>query len=55
MNNTQRSLLAVFIPMTILIIIFDNILPQEKMVNYVRYAIMISLFLVSISIKKERS
>ena len=53
MNNTQRSLLAVFIPMTILIIVFDNILPQEKMVNYVRYAIMISLFLVAISIKKK--
>ena len=53
MNNTQRSLLAIFIPMTILIIIFDNIFPRENMVNYIRYAIIIALFIVSISIKKK--
>ena len=53
MNNTQRSLLAIFIPMTILILIFDNIFPRENMVNYVRYSIMITLFIVAISIKKK--
>jgi hypothetical protein len=55
MNNIQRSLLAIFIPMTILILIFDHIIPKDNMVNYVRYAIMISLFLVAISIKKKFS
>jgi hypothetical protein len=53
MNNAQRSLFAIFIPMTILIVYFDNVFPQEKIVNYVRYAIMISLCLVAVSVKKK--
>jgi len=53
MNNMQRSLLAIYLPITVLILIFDNIYPTEDMVQYLKYTIMITLFLSSISIEKR--
>ena len=52
MNNTQKSLLAIYIPMTILILIFDNIFPSENMVQYLRYTIMATLSWLRIYKKK---
>lgn len=53
MNNTQRILLAIYIPLTFLIILFHNICPKENMVFYLKYTIMISLFLSALIIKKK--
>ncbi|NOW91102.1 lysylphosphatidylglycerol synthetase-like protein (DUF2156 family) [Clostridium beijerinckii] len=53
MNNTQRILMAIYFPITILILIFDNIYPKENMVLYLKYFIMITLFLSAITIKKK--
>ena len=53
MNNMQRILFVIYLPITFLILIFDHIYPIEDMVQYLKYAIMITLFLFSISIKKK--
>ncbi|OPJ58510.1 lysoplasmalogenase family protein [Clostridium chromiireducens] len=53
MNNAQRILMAIYFPITILILIFDNIYPKENMVLYLKYAIMVTLFLSAITIKKK--
>lgn len=53
MNNTQRILLAVYLPITLLILIFDNLYPEENMVIYLRYTIIITLFLSVVIIQKN--
>ena len=53
MNNMQRILFVIYLPITFLILIFDHIYPIEDMVQYLKYTIMITLFLFSISIKKK--
>jgi len=53
MNNTQRILLVIYIPLTFLIILLHNICPKEDMVIYLKYTIMISLFLSAIVMKKK--
>lgn len=44
-NNAQKSLLAVYLPMTGLILAFDRLYAGEDAVQYVKYALMISLSL----------
>lgn len=53
MNNTQRILLVIYIPLTLLIILFHNICPKENMVFYLKYTIMISLFLSATIMRKK--
>ena len=53
MNNTQRILLVIYIPITVLILILDNIYPKEDIVLYLKYTIMITLFLSTITMKKK--
>ena len=53
MNNTQRILLVIYLPMTFLILILDNIYPKEDMVLYLKYTIMITLFLSAITMEKN--
>ncbi|WP_273225559.1 hypothetical protein [Geosporobacter ferrireducens] len=53
MNNTQRTLFAIYIPITLLIVIFDNIYSNEAMVQHLKYTIMITLcFSVTVVRKK---
>ena len=53
MGNTQRILIAIYFPITLLIVILDNIYPEENMVLYLKYATMITLFLSAVTIKKK--
>lgn len=53
MNNKQRILLAIYLPITLLILIFDNLYPKADVVQYLKYAIMISLFLSVIGMRKK--
>ncbi|BCZ46807.1 hypothetical protein psyc5s11_28740 [Clostridium gelidum] len=53
MNNTQRILLVIYLPITLLILILDNIYPKENMVLYLKYTIMITLFLSAITMQKK--
>jgi len=53
MNNTQRILLVIYIPITVLILILDNIYPKEDIVLYLKYTIMITLFLSAITMQKK--
>lgn len=53
MNNTQRILLVIYIPITFLIFMLDNIYPKEDMILYLKYTIMSTLFLSAITIQKK--
>lgn len=53
MNNTQRILLAIYLPITVLVLIFDHLYPGEDMVQYLKYTTMITLFLSVIILKKK--
>ena len=53
MNNTQRILLVIYMPLTFLIIFFHTICPKENMIFYLKYTIMISLFLSAIIMRKK--
>ena len=55
MNNTQRVLLAVYLPLTVLFLILDNLYPAHTIVSYIKYTTVISLFLASLAIKKTRA
>ena len=52
MNNTQRALLAVYLPLTGLFLFLDNLYPSHPIVSYSKYATIISLFLVSLVLRK---
>lgn len=53
MRNTQRILIAIYFPITVLIFILDNYYPKENMVLYIKYGTMITLFLSALTIKKK--
>lgn len=53
MKDVQKALIAIYLPLTILILAFDNIYPQEDMVQYLRYIIMITLALAVAVIQKR--
>lgn len=55
MNRTQRITLLVYIPMTLLILLLDHLYPDNDIVNYVKYATMLSLFLLATFLKKTYS
>jgi hypothetical protein len=53
MNKKQRLLFAVYLPMTFIILILDNIYPGKDAVQYLKYATMITLFLFVSSMRKK--
>ncbi|WP_027366064.1 lysoplasmalogenase family protein [Desulfotruncus alcoholivorax] len=53
MNSIQRKLLYIFLPMTLVIVLLDNLFPGDAFVNYVKYATIIALFLFTLCIKKR--
>lgn len=53
MNNTQRVLLSIYLPITFLILILDNVFPGVNIVWYIKYTIIITLFLSAASMKKK--
>ncbi|CAH2213773.1 lysoplasmalogenase family protein [Tepidibacter aestuarii] len=53
MNNIQRVLLSIYLPITIFILILDNLYPGENLVSYIKFSTIITLFLVALRIKKK--
>lgn len=53
MNNIQRVLLAIYLPVTIIILILDNLYQGESLVSYIKFATIITLFLVALRIKTK--
>ncbi|KJS88261.1 MAG: hypothetical protein JM58_01505 [Peptococcaceae bacterium BICA1-8] len=53
MNNFQKVLLVIYLPITIFILILDILYPGGNMVSYLKYATIISLFIVALKIKKN--
>jgi len=53
MNKLQKVLLAIYLPITMVILILDNLYPGANMISYIKYAIIISLFIVAFKIKKN--
>lgn len=53
MNNEQATLLAVFLPLTILILILNNIYPDAFFVSFLKQASIIGLFLASLLITEK--
>lgn len=54
-NNAQRTLLAIYLPLTLLIIVFGQLYHQADFVKYIKYAVMITLFLSTlVTVKKYR-
>lgn len=53
MNNTQKMLFIIYLPFTLLIFYLDNVFPGAFSVIYLKYTLIITLFLASIVIKKH--
>lgn len=53
MNNTQRVLLSIYLPITFLILVLDNVFPGIDIVWYLKYTIIITLFLSALTIRKK--
>jgi len=51
-NHAQKILLVIYLPLTLAILMFDQIFPGEVLVNYLKYIIMLTLCFVSWRIKK---
>lgn len=53
MNNRQRAILCVFLPLTALILFLDPTSGSFRMVQYVRYATVFALFLAVMALPKK--
>ncbi len=53
MSKTQKILLAVYLPATLLVLYSINFFPSGNTVFYLKYAVIVSLFIASISIHKK--
>ncbi|MDD4048616.1 MAG: lysoplasmalogenase family protein [Clostridia bacterium] len=53
MKNIRKYLFVIYLPITFLFLILDNFYPGESFVNYIKFATIITLFLVAFSIKKK--
>jgi len=53
MSRRQNLTLLVYGPLTLLILLLDRFHPGEDIVNYVKYAAMLSLFLLATLVKKR--
>lgn len=54
LKNSQRILLSIYIPFTILILLFDRAFPNSEIVQYTRYVLMVSLALSTAVVKKRK-
>lgn len=52
MNNSQKALLFIYLTITFVLIIFDNIYPDADFVKCVKYVTIITLFLSAANVKK---
>jgi len=53
MSRTQKITLSTFLPLTLLILLLDRLYPGADLVNYVKYATMLSLFFWAARQKKK--
>lgn len=53
MNNTQRTIIAIYLPLTILIIIFHIFYQQQDVVLYLKYMTMFTMLLTAVFVKKK--
>jgi hypothetical protein len=53
MNNSQRTLLSMYMPITMLILTFDWIYPKAEMIEYIRYIAIIALAMATGAVKKK--
>jgi len=53
MNNAQRILLAIYLPLTFLILTFDNLYPVSDAVSYLKFTTMFTLFLSVTIVRKN--
>ena len=53
MSGRQKILLAVFLFMTMIILILDNLFPGDSPVYYIKYGTVVSLFVVALAIRKR--
>ncbi len=52
MNKVQKLVLSIFLPITALFIVLDNIFPGAPLVNYIKFVTIITLFLIALRINK---
>lgn len=53
MNNIQRVLLSIYLPITLLILFLDNAFPNSNIIWYLKYTIIVTMFLSAFSMKKN--
>lgn len=53
MNDTQKALIAAYLPQVFLVAALDDLYPEAAVVKYVKYAIIVSYFLVALILKKK--
>lgn len=53
MNRLQKGILGTYLPLTGLVLLLDQFYPAAQHVNYVRYFIILSLFVIASSISKR--
>ncbi|MEQ8153695.1 MAG: hypothetical protein ABRQ25_02200 [Clostridiaceae bacterium] len=53
MNNSQRIILSVYLPVTMMLLILDNVYPEQDFVRIIKYTVIITLFVSSLSVKKK--
>ncbi|MEI8200428.1 MAG: lysoplasmalogenase family protein [Eubacteriales bacterium] len=54
LNNVQKVLLAIYLPLTLAILLFDHIYTGVDLVNYLKYIVILTLCITALSIKKEK-
>lgn len=53
MNNTQRVLLVIYLTLTLLLLFLDRNYPRVEIIIYLKYTIIVTLFLSSIIVEKN--
>ncbi|KAF1084963.1 YhhN-like protein [Sporotomaculum syntrophicum] len=53
MSVLQKKLLYTFLILTVLIVTLDNIFPGNLQNNYIKYAVVLALFMVTLRLKKR--
>lgn len=53
MNRIQKRLLYTFLPLTVIIVLLDNFYPGNLQINYIKYAVILALFLATLRIRKR--
>jgi len=53
MNNSQRIILSGYLPVTLMLLILDNVYPGQDFVRIIKYIVIITLFISSLSVKNS--